>query len=45
MISTMGPTSVRACTHLDVDRAGVAEAVAAMQQALVGYDQGAGLRD
>jgi threonine aldolase len=45
MISVMGPTCLRACTHLDVDRAGVAEAVAAMQQALMGCNQGAGLRD
>ena len=44
MISIMGPTLGRACTHLDVDRAGVTEAVAAMQQALVGCDQGTGLR-
>jgi len=44
MISTMGPTLSRACTHLDVDRASVTEAVAAMQQALVGCDQRTGLR-
>jgi threonine aldolase len=45
MVSIMGPTTLRACTHLDVDRAGVAAAVTAMQQALVGFNRRAGLRD
>jgi threonine aldolase len=45
MVSIMSPTCLRACTHLDVDRAGVVEAVTAMQHALVGVNHGAGLRD
>jgi threonine aldolase len=34
MIGAMGTYRVRACTHLDVDRAGVEEAVAAVRRAL-----------
>ena len=36
MVSAMGEYRIRACTHLDVDRAGVEEAVAAVRRALAG---------
>ena len=34
MVSTAGPTRVRACTHLDVDRAGIDTALGAIRNAL-----------
>jgi hypothetical protein len=34
MISVMGRTRARACTHLDVDRAGIEEAVEVIRQAV-----------
>ncbi|MBV8868120.1 MAG: threonine aldolase family protein [Acetobacteraceae bacterium] len=34
MISTMGHTRARACTHLDVDRAGIETAIAAIRRAV-----------
>lgn len=36
MISVMGHTRARACTHLDVDRAGIEEAVAVIRRAVAG---------
>jgi hypothetical protein len=33
-MGALGPSTVRAVTHLDVDRAGVEEAVAAVRRAL-----------
>lgn len=36
MVSAMGEYRIRACTHLDVDRAGVEDAVAAVRRALAG---------
>lgn len=34
MMSTMGPTRVRACTHLDVDEAGIDEALGVVREVL-----------
>ena len=36
MVSTVGPSRVRACTHLDVDTAGVELAIRVITQALAG---------